>query len=780
MRRLWMAVVGLVILASVGVMGGISAQGEPRDLPTNFTQAAYASGFNAATVMAFAPDGRLFVAQQGGAVRVVPAGGGSPLSTPFVSLSVDTFSERGVLGIAFHPNFPTTPYVYIYYTPNDLVPRRNRLSRFTANGNVAQAGSEQILVTFDNLSAGNHNGGAIHFGVDGKLYVAVGDNAVGDNAQSLNTRHGKILRYNDDASIPTDNPFYNVASGANRAIWATGLRNPYTFDVQPQTGKIFINDVGQGTWEEINEGTAGGNYGWPATEGDFNQASFPNFIRPRHAYNHDNGQCAITGGVFYNSTTQLYPASYIGDYFFADYCAGWIKRYDPSANTVSNFGSALAASFIVDLDIGADGRLYALSRGDGKVYAYNYVAPSTPTHTPTSTHTNLPSITPTHTQTPTRTPTPTHTPIPTVVSVPPNPAIISPVAGTTYRGGQVIEVRGVATDFEDGTLGAAAFTWQVDFHHADHVHPFLASQSGMKNFTFTIPKRGTDNSATDVYYRVILTVKDSGGLEASTVVDITPQVVTTTVQSVPAGLTVMLDGQPRVAPFTFDTVADVGRSLSAPLTQTFDLTPYRFESWTGGATLPVPAWTIFPSESMTWTVTYVQGAQTDLLNNGNFEAAESADFTKPLAWTRPATLAPKRAALTCDLAGLPTGEVLVSFEGVCAVQLKGKPVMPTAKLTQNIAPVVAAGLGAGDVLTLNVCASGFNAKAYTMNALKVVYAGGGNSKITLNWAGGAFGWTCQRQTLTLTGTPSKIQAILVYPATKGRMTFDAFGLWVTE
>jgi len=750
MRQRWVLGLMLMSLIGVGMIGGISAQGTPRGLPSNFTQVVYASGFNSATSMAFAPDGRLFVTQQGGLVRVVPAGGGSILSPAFVTLNVNNSGERGILGIAFHPNFVSNHYVYIYYTP-DVSPLRNRLSRFTANGNVAEAGSEEILVEFDNLSsATNHNGGAIHFGADGKLYVAIGDNANSANAQSLTTRHGKILRYNPNGSIPTDNPFYATTSGANQAIWALGLRNPYTFDVQSGTGMIFINDVGQNMWEEINEGAAGANYGWPSTEGDFNQASFPNFTRPRYAYNHDNGECAITGGAFYNPQTPVYPAAYIGDYFFTDYCGGWIKRYDPTTGQVNNFGSALAASLIVDLEIGADGKLYAMSRGNGNVYRYDYNAVE-PTLTPTVQ--------------------------PTVGSTPPVPVIVSPLNGANYRGGQTITVQGTATDAEDGNLKARAFTWQVDFHHADHVHPFIAAFSGTKNMTVVIPKRGTDNSATNVFYRITLTVIDSTGQQVSTFVDVLPEVVTTTVNSVPDGLTVLLDGQPLVTPFSFDTVADVGRSLSAPLTQA----AYTFDSWTTpDGNLPVPDWTIFPSADQTLTVMYVDGAQTNLLSNGTFESLAGGTPPALLNWARPANVVPSRAKQVCDVSGNSSGERLVSFEGVCAAQLKGSSTQPTSKLTQVINPVITAGMEAGDIVTLVACASGINIQGYTMNALKVTYSGGGGDKLTLTWPDGTFDWMCQRADLSLTGQPSKIQAILVYPKATGRIRFDALGVWLTE
>lgn len=165
------------------------------------------------------------------------------ISTPFVSLTVSALGERGLLGVAFDPNFTANKFVYVYYTATTPT-IHNRVSRFTAAGDIALAGSETILLDLETLSATNHNGGAIHFGPDGKLFVGVGENDVGSNAQSMNNRLGKMLRINSDGSIPTDNPFFMTASGANRAIWALGLRNPFTFAFQPRSANLLINDVG--------------------------------------------------------------------------------------------------------------------------------------------------------------------------------------------------------------------------------------------------------------------------------------------------------------------------------------------------------------------------------------------------------------------------------------------------------------------------------------------------------------------------------------------------------
>ena len=342
---------------------GACAIANAATLPAGFIESQI-SGLSSPTAMEIAPDGRIFVCLQGGQLRVIK--NNALLPTPFITLSVDNTGERGLLGVAFDPNFASNNFIYLYYTVSST-PRHNRLSRFTANGDVVVNGSEVVLLELDNLStATNHNGGAIHFGPDGKLYVAVGENANGSNSQVLTNLLGKMLRVNSDGSIPTDNPFFNTATGNNRAIWALGLRNPFTFAFQPGTGRMFINDVGQSTWEEINDGIAGSNYGWPTTEGVTNN---PNFRSPLFVYGHGTSPttgCAIAGGTFYNPVTANFPASFVGKYFFADLCSGWIRVLDPATLTASGFASGINQP--VDLKVGADGNLYYLSIGTASVF----------------------------------------------------------------------------------------------------------------------------------------------------------------------------------------------------------------------------------------------------------------------------------------------------------------------------------------------------------------------------------------------------------------------------
>src|SRR5688572_3157111 len=330
-------------------------------VPSGFTDAHVAGGLSSPTAMAVAPDGRIFVAQQGGQVRVIK--NNQLLSTPFATLTVNSQNERGLGGIVLDPQFATNGYVYVYYTATSPI-LHNRVARLTASGDVAVGGSHTTILDLpDLIGAINHMGGAMHFGADGKLYVAVGNHDLTESGpqQSINNVYGKFLRINKDGSIPTDNPFYNQTSGINRAIYAYGLRNPFTFGIQPGTGRIFINDVGQNSWEEINQGRPGANYGWPLSEGN---TSNPAFDSPFHAYPTSQG-CAITGGAFYNPVTQQFPSQYTGDYFFADLCGGWIRALDTSSRQATTFATGVDQA--VDIDVHSDGTMFYLQRGNGSV-----------------------------------------------------------------------------------------------------------------------------------------------------------------------------------------------------------------------------------------------------------------------------------------------------------------------------------------------------------------------------------------------------------------------------
>ncbi|MGH9261868.1 MAG: PQQ-dependent sugar dehydrogenase, partial [Acidimicrobiales bacterium] len=298
-------------------------------------------------------------------------------ATPFHTFTVTNSGEQGLLGVAFHPDFTSNGFVYVYYT-SPTPTNHNRISRIVASGANpdVSTGAETILLDLPTVpSGGNHNGGAIHFSpVDGKLYVAIGEQGTASNAPSMASRFGKILRYNDDLTIPTDNPFFGTADSVFRAIWALGLRNPFTFTFQPGTGRMVINDVGADTWEEVNDGVAGSNYGWPTTEGP---TTDPRFRGPIYAYRHSGGLVtgfAIVGAAFYNPSTVTFPSAYVGNYFFGDYVNGWVNRLDPNSDN-GVYAFARVGSPVFDLQVGPDGALYVLADGGANSVVYRYQSP---------------------------------------------------------------------------------------------------------------------------------------------------------------------------------------------------------------------------------------------------------------------------------------------------------------------------------------------------------------------------------------------------------------------
>lgn len=631
--RFAVPLVVVLTLVFLPVLPGASA------LPAGFTDSRVAGGLDLPTAMEFAPDGRLFVTEKGGEVRVIK--NGALLSTPFVTIPVDTFGERGLLGITFDPNFASNRYVYVHYTTS--TDPHNRVSRFTAdsaNPDRALAGSERVLLELTGASNGFHNGGAIHFGKDGKLYIAAGDHGGYSNPQSLSSYFGKMLRINADGTIPTDNPFYNTA-GAKREIWALGLRNPFTFAFSPSsTGpQMYINDVGADAWEEINAGSAGANYGWPTCEGSCSTSGFTN---PVYSYAHpsDGSGRSIAGGAFYFASQ--FPSEYTGSYFFGDYVAGFIKRLTPS-NQVIDFVSNAAAP--VDINVGPDGSLYYLTIGSGEVRKVQYTAGgnaapnavasgnpasgaapltvsfsgsgSTDPNGDTLTYswnfgdgTTGSGITTSHTYNSAgpysatltvsdgRGGTDTAT-VGITVGTPPVATINTPASGAKYNAGNTISFSGTGTDAQDGDLPASVFRWTVVLHHNTHTHPFQEF-NGVKSGSFTIPTTGETES--DVWYRIHLTVTDSSGLSHTVTRDVTPNKSTITLAGNPAGLQVYLDSQPRTTPYSFVGVVGMSRTLQAPATQTMNGQTYQFQSWSDGGSATHSIST--PATSTTYTATY--------------------------------------------------------------------------------------------------------------------------------------------------------------------------------
>ena len=324
---------------------------------------------------------RLFVVEKTGRIRIVR--NGSLLPVPFLDLSarVSSGGERGLLGLAFHPGYAGNGRFVVHYT-NPAGDTRVAVFRVSADPDRADAASEQVILAVEQPFA-NHNGGMLAFGPDGHLYVALGDGGSGGDPQGHGQNRGsllgKLLRLAVDgagtATVPLDNPFAGQA-GLRGEIWSYGLRNPWRFGFDRQTGDLYIADVGQQSREEINLGTAaegggrGVNYGWNVMEGT--RCFFPpqgcvpaGLTLPVLEYGHGEG-CSVTGGYVYRGT--LLPAL-TGLYFYADYCAGWVRSFRAAGRiaTDSREWTALApGGEITSFGEDARGELYLLV-ADGRV-----------------------------------------------------------------------------------------------------------------------------------------------------------------------------------------------------------------------------------------------------------------------------------------------------------------------------------------------------------------------------------------------------------------------------
>jgi hypothetical protein len=315
---------------------------------------------------------------------------------------VDYNTERGFQSLVLDPNFATNGYLYVFYTAKGPggAASRNRLSRFTVVNNQADTAAETILfeapvlpsrasfgcqnVDCNGTSSGLgstteavwHMGGALDFGNDGKIYLGVGEHEVTSMSQSMTSVFGKMLRLNPDGSIPADNPFYSTTTGQNQAIYATGMRNPYTMAVQRSTGRLYVADVGDATWEEVDTIARGGNHGWGTCEGNFatgsasNACSIANQVRPLFSYRHYSnnataqGNCVIAGGFAAN-----FRAEDNGQFFFGDFpnidtqTRGWIKRINPATGG-DTLTFATGVSDITGLKFSpTNGALYYITRG---------------------------------------------------------------------------------------------------------------------------------------------------------------------------------------------------------------------------------------------------------------------------------------------------------------------------------------------------------------------------------------------------------------------------------
>ena len=533
------------------------AQTTRHELPTGFTEQRIADALNSPTTMAIAPDGRIFIAQQGGKIRIVKDD--RLIEAPFYAVPTASYDEQGLSGLTFDPDFLNNGFVYLTYSAADGNNQSHqRISRLTANGD---AGSDEVvLFELPRSRIEYHLAGALQFGPDGKLYMVTGE-GVGNDVQSLTDFAGKILRLNPDGSIPTDNPFCHDASNKLCSIWALGFRNPYVFQRRPDSDHFYLNDVGDTGFEEINDAVRGGNYGYPLNEG---VRVNPGQLPPIHAYPHLDGDCAIVGGAFY--TGALFPAPYQHQYFFSDYCSGWIEYLDPGNPQSPQMLGIAAGVGLVSLAVDAQGNLYYLARGStapdggsgtgfdtGQLYKISYAQSAAPylvtqpqsqtisvgsnasfsaqaggqaplfyhwqrdgvdipgaidaAYTVTQAHTadtnakfqvvvtnTLGAI------------TSTSATLLVLDNQPPTATITLPPAGFVYTNGQEIVFAGNGTDPESGALPAGQLTWKIELHHDAHTHPFMPTTQGIAQGAIRAPE--VPHATNGVFYRIYLIASD--------------------------------------------------------------------------------------------------------------------------------------------------------------------------------------------------------------------------------------------------------------------------------
>lgn len=364
--------------------GLLAACGGDRDSPdtaassNNLKLQTIASNLNS-PVFLTAPRGefgRLFVVEQGGTIKVLGRTTGAVLATFLTVPAITSGGERGLLGLAFDPNYSANGRFYVHYTDTAGAITVARFVVSSTDANVADPASQIILVSIPHPGFANHNGGMLAFGPDGCLYAAVGDGGgSGDpnnNAQTLASRLGKILRIDPTTGAActsgTINPF--VLSGGNQLIWNYGLRNPWRFSFDGDD--LYIGDVGEDAREEINVSAGinagrGLNYGWRLMEGSlcFNPATNCNnggLTLPVVEYAHNNGACSVTGGYVYRG--QAAPAIQ-GTYFYADFCAGFVRsfRFNNGSALEQREWPLLAAPSITSFGQDGSGELYILAKG---------------------------------------------------------------------------------------------------------------------------------------------------------------------------------------------------------------------------------------------------------------------------------------------------------------------------------------------------------------------------------------------------------------------------------
>ena len=632
-------------------------------VPSGFQDVLVQGTLGGPTALAFTPDGRLLIARQVGVLRVYA--GGALIPTPALTLaSVCSSSERGLLGVAVDPDFASNSFVYFYYTVNKAGTCFNRVSRFVLPAsNVISSATEVVLLDNIRSTAGNHNAGDLHFGKDGTLYVSVGDGGcdyltpfgcaeANQASRNPNTLLGKILRITRNGDIPPDNPNLGTGTASCKTgdagagvkcqeTFASGLRNPFRFAMDPAAlgVRFFINDVGQNTWEEIDLGAKGADYGWNCREGAHTNGSAGSKCSPVPAglvdpiFEYGHGSCgSITGGAFL--PTGFWPATHDGSYFYSDYNCGKIFELAPlagggyqSTDFATGLGSSSAVHLVFGPYLGGIGLYYTNYQGGGQVrvisftgtgnrspqarlaaspvvgapplavtfdatgssdpdgdllsYVWNFGdgSPGTETTTITTLHTYLTGGVFTAILRAKDSSGALSDPVAVVINVgntPPVPAITAPAAGDLFRVGQSVTLVGSATDAEEGALPDSKLTWNVLLHHEAHTHPFLTEVVG-NNVAFVTPTPEDLAACLTSTLEIRLTATDSAGAQTTVVQTFDPRKVAVLLETSPSGLTLAVNSTPFVAPATITSWDGYVLQVDAP-----DQAPYTFLAWSDG------------------------------------------------------------------------------------------------------------------------------------------------------------------------------------------------------
>ncbi len=611
------------------------AAAQNSNLAPGFIQELIAEDLNP-VAMTLDPNGRVWIAEKDGEVRIVNKAG-QLLPTPFITLNVDDLNERGLSGIALHPDFERQPYVYLYYTVPGL--NRNRLIRVRANGDLALPGSEEVLLTLEPLNSSIHNGGAMVFGRDSMLYLTVGEGAEPNTAPDLNRLHGKILRLTPEGNIPLDNPFYNQLSGPQRAIYARGFRNPFKLAYDASPHRLWSTDVGNAAMEEVNLIEGGAYYGWPEAEGPFQGGDPPEDYRdPVAHYDHDEG-CAATAVAFLPSDLP-WPQIYQGALVWGDYCEGFLKGRSPNGD---DFTLANDLERPVGLEVDAEGGvMYLLTRAgigggsvadntqteEGKLWRIRYVGEGAPfiAQGPRSVLVPVGESTTFSVLAQGSSPLSYQwerdgQPLPgataatlTVDSVSldqngeayrcvvsnsygqdvsaaallevttnqrPRPEILVPDTSLRFRAGDTLYFSGRAVDPETGPLSDSSLTWWVDLHHDLHTHPAAGPFPGSAEGQWSVPL--IYETDPNVWFRVYLAARDTAGLVGVQTRDLHPDLTDLRFMGA-EGLELNLDGRSITLPTEEQGLIGLTRFLTAPSPQVIGDTIYRFVDWEDGST----------------------------------------------------------------------------------------------------------------------------------------------------------------------------------------------------